>query len=553
MKRKLCFLISLFLVLGMAGSTFAGSAPAGAVAVYNCEEGADPNILYDSVSGWDGVFADWGVGSWDVADYVVGSGALDCGDNGISIVADPNLISNVGDEFTFACWIKPELDPEDSEGALLQARDYYFTMGISGENMQMWGPGKDNPGCKAWFPYEDRGVWSHWAFVKNATGNTIYRDGIKLASVMEGSEYLGEFTSGNFAIGSEPGGDHAFEGKMDDLRVYHRALTSAEIAAWTGDPNVAGNPSPSSSLTTLTTYDQMDVLPLTWTAGANAADVNGHHVYFGTDKDAVVNRDSSVDQGLQTATSFNPGAVDFGKTYYWAVDEVNGSTVWPGMVWVFSLGSYLDVDLMNSYNSENPPNDNWIFNTWEDGFVNGTGSQVGHLAQPFEETGTTYEGRASMPFYYDNTSGAKYSEASALTSNENILVGSDWTVGNPTALELWFYGAETTNNPETLYMGLRSSSSSVVTVDYSGDTSDVNEPEWHRFIVPLADFSAGGVDLTDVQEIYIGAGDTLVPAIVRIPQQAEQAYCILTQLDCTRQGVSEILLVLNWTGTRIAL
>jgi hypothetical protein len=225
----------------------------------------------------------------------------------------------------------------------------------------------------------------------------------------------------------------------------------------------------------------------------------------------VENRDPSVDQGLQTATSFVPDAIEFGTTYYWAVDEVNNPT-WPGMVWTFAMGSSLNVDLMNAYNSDNPPDDNWIFNTWEDGLVNGTGSQVGYLSQPFEERGETYEGDVSMPFLYDNTGGARYSEASALISDDNITVGSDWTVGSPTALELWFYGAETTNAPETLYMGLRSSSSSVVTVDYDGDTSDVNEPEWHRFIVPLADFSSGGVDLTDVQEIYIGAGDRTSPS-----------------------------------------
>ncbi|HET6447416.1 MAG TPA: LamG-like jellyroll fold domain-containing protein, partial [candidate division Zixibacteria bacterium] len=68
------------------------------------------------------------------------------------------------------------------------------------------------------------------------------------------------------------------------------------------------------------------------------------------------------------------------------------------------------------------------------------------------------------------------------------------------------------NDPETLYLGLKSGSSSVVTGEYSGDIADVNQPQWHRLIVPLADFSAGGVDLTDVQEIYIGAGNRTSPS-----------------------------------------
>jgi len=511
MYKKLCFLISFLLVFGMVGSAFAGSPPADACAVYNCEQGADPNILYDSINGWNGTFDQWNAGSWDVSDYMEGSGALDCGEDGLSIVADPRLISDVGDEFSLACWLKPEIDPEDSEGAIFQARDYYFTIAVTKDSMTMWGPDKDNSPCNAYFPNSDRGIWSHWTFVKDAVGLKIYRNGVKLAATV-GTIPFGPYTSGNIAIGSEPGGDHAYEGKMDDVRIYHRALTSAEILAWTGDANVARDLSPNSSIIPVTTYDAMNVRPFTWTAGDNAGDVNGHDVYFGTDKEAVESRNSSVHIGRQTATEYDPCVLDFGMTYYWAIDEVNDVTTWPGMLRAFALGSYLDVDLMNSYNSENPPNDNWIFSTWEDGFVNGTGSQVGYLVQPFEERDETYEGDVSMPFDYNNSANPFYSEASALVSNDNITVGSDWTVGNPTALELWFYGADPNNAPETLYMGLRSSSSSVVTVDYSGDTADVNQPEWHRFIVPLADFNAGGVDLTDVQEIYIGAGDRTSPS-----------------------------------------
>ena len=36
-------------------------------------------------------------------------------------------------------------------------------------------------------------------------------------------------------------------------------------------------------------------------------------------------------------------------TYYWAVDEVNGSTTWDGSVWRFKTSDYLVVDDFNSY------------------------------------------------------------------------------------------------------------------------------------------------------------------------------------------------------------
>jgi hypothetical protein len=518
MNSKRCILISLLFVFGMVGHTFAGDPPAGAVAVYDCEPGADPNILYDSVSGWNAVW-EQGEGSftWDAGDGVI-DGSLDVSTDGATFAADPMLIDNVGDDWSFAVWLKP-VSGAGGENALLQSRNYVHTINFIArdETVRIKGPGWGGPEASVWFPDEDRDKWSHWAFVRSAAGVSIYRDGIKLGSTSD-SAPLGLYPENlddgvQFAIGSEPDGSHRFRGKMDDLRFYHRALSSDEILAYVGDADVARDPSPNSSKSALSTYDELaTAATLTWTAGDSARAVDGHHVYFGTDRAAVEARDASVDQGLQTATSL-PVTTELGQTYYWVVDEIaDDASVTPGMVWGFALGASMDVDNMEAYNSENPPNDNWPYNTWLDGFVNGTGSQAGNLAQPFTERDTTEGGDQSLPFLYDNSKGPFYSEISALVSNDNITVGLDWTVGNPTAMELWFYGAEPDNAPETLYLGLKDGGSSVVTGNYGGDMADVNQPDWQRLIVPLADFSAGGVDLTDVQEIYIGAGNRTNPA-----------------------------------------
>jgi len=513
MNTKRCILISLLLVFGLVGHTFAGSPPAGAVAVYNCEQGADPNILYDSVSGWNAVWED-GEGSfiWDATD-----GSLDVTTDGATFAANPNLINNVGDDWSFAVWVKP-VAGAGGENALLQSRNYVHTINFIArdETVRIKGPGWGGPEASVWFPDEDRDKWSHWAFVRSAAGVSIYRDGIRLGISADSAPlppYPEDLEDGvQFAIGSEPDGSHRFRGKMDDLRFYHRALSSAEILAYVGDADMARDPSPNSSQDALSTYDEMaTAATLTWIAGDSARAVDGHHVYFGTDRAAVEARDASVDQGIQTATSL-PVTTELDQTYYWAVDEIADDTsVTPGMVWTFALGSYIDVDNMEAYNSDNPPDDNWPYNTWLDGFVNGTASQVGNLAQPFMERGEKHGGGQSMPFIYENSKSPNYSEMSAPVSNDNITVGSDWTVGNPTALELWFYGAED-NAPETLYQGLKSGGSGVVTGNYSGDSADISQEQWQRLIVPLADFAAGGVDLTDVQEIYFGAGNRTSPS-----------------------------------------
>ena len=60
---------------------------------------------------------------------------------------------------------------------------------------------------------------------------------------------------------------------------------------------------------------------LTWRPGREAA---SHKVFFGTDQAAVAGGTAAG----QTVTDhgFRPGALNFGTTYYWKVDEINAVT-----------------------------------------------------------------------------------------------------------------------------------------------------------------------------------------------------------------------------------
>ncbi len=74
---------------------------------------------------------------------------------------------------------------------------------------------------------------------------------------------------------------------------------------------------------------------LGWKPGALAAT---HNVYFGTDWADVNDATVPTAQNLDV-NSFDPGGLDFGQTYYWRVDEVNGVpdfTVFKGDVWNFT-------------------------------------------------------------------------------------------------------------------------------------------------------------------------------------------------------------------------
>jgi len=139
---------------------------------------------------------------------------------------------------------------------------------------------------------------------------------------------------------------------------------------------------------------------LAWRSGRDAV---VHDVYLDTAPDAPALADTVSDN------SYTPD-LQFGTTYYWRIDEVNEAEaipVWASDLWSFSTLEYVVIDDMESYDDE----ENTIFDTWLDGFVNGTGSTVGYFNAPFAEKTIVHSGGQSMPFEYVNDTAPFYSEA----------------------------------------------------------------------------------------------------------------------------------------------
>lgn len=85
-----------------------------------------------------------------------------------------------------------------------------------------------------------------------------------------------------------------------------------------------------------------DEIVLSWTPGVSAAT---HDVYLGTSMDdvAAATVENPLDvlvSASQEATSFDPGRLELGQTYYWRVDEVDpepGLRIYTGPVWSFTV------------------------------------------------------------------------------------------------------------------------------------------------------------------------------------------------------------------------
>jgi hypothetical protein len=269
----------------------------------------------------------------------------------------------------------------------------------------------------------------------------LYLDGIRVGSNTAANRTpsnVGITTRNWFGRAEDPFGQREYNGSLDDLRIYDKALTTAEIAVvMYGDPNLSTKPWP----VNWSAPDIERVKPLSWKKGLK---VDKHEVYFGTDETAVHDANTSSPPTLyrgQQAKDSNsyalPDTLEMNRTYYWRIDEVNGSTRWKGFVWRFTVADYLTVDDFESYNNATKI----IYNTWK--AVGGALPRVGYTDVNYAEVmnGLTpnsrlHGGRQAMPFDYNNLN-------SPFDSNVYLDISpaqQNWTRLGVKALSLWTRG-----------------------------------------------------------------------------------------------------------------
>ena len=244
-------------------------------------------------------------------------------------------------EITLAAWINPSwtgnnrILQKSTEGTDTQ---YRLTKGGGGNNMRFHIPPASNFDVTGNIP--PAGEWTHLAATYDGSMIRVYYDAVVVGEVAWSGEM--NVTDGPLFIGNKwskaPAGDE-FNGIMDDVRIYNRALSQSEIQKLGGDPT-ASAPAPADRAIHENTWAN-----LAWTAGAWAT---SHDVYFGENLDDVKNRAEAEFIGNQTANFLIVGFPGFlypeglvtGTTYYWRVDEVNDANPdgpWPGDVWRFTV------------------------------------------------------------------------------------------------------------------------------------------------------------------------------------------------------------------------
>ncbi|UCE49117.1 MAG: hypothetical protein JSW47_03035, partial [Phycisphaerales bacterium] len=146
-----------------------------------------------------------------------------------------------------------------------------------------------------------------------------------------GDTFRGNQTMSNFIVGF-PGFPYP-EGLVIGTTYYWRiderevdgTIHKGPVWSFLVPPLKAYNPAPPDNIYFVDTDTS-----LSWEAGFGA---KLHYVYFGDDFDTIANATGGMPVGT---TTYNPGPLEFNKTYYWRVDEFDPPNTYTGDVWSFN-------------------------------------------------------------------------------------------------------------------------------------------------------------------------------------------------------------------------
>ncbi|MFB0554129.1 MAG: LamG-like jellyroll fold domain-containing protein [Phycisphaerae bacterium] len=322
MCRKLMYLISFILVLGIVLSSVSSAADPSLVGWWKFDVGSGNTAIDSSGNGFDITLHNT---TWE--DGVFG-GAVNFNGVGYGDVGNFRYSDNA---ITVCAWVW-------HDAFRIGKIERYVTVGQEVSVIRKMANGRlqfyiktDGNLRNLWVPdVLTEGQWHHVAGTWDGLNQRLYIDGMEIASQRPGG-ILGNTSNVTMSSGGEP-----FNGMLDEVRIYNRALTQDEIQVVMQGKEwpFAFIPEPSVGAIHEDTW-----VKLSWFPGDGVA---SHDVYFGENFDDVNDGTGGTFQGNQTTTYFVVGSARFpclipGTTYYWRIDEVDPTNTYKGDVWSFTV------------------------------------------------------------------------------------------------------------------------------------------------------------------------------------------------------------------------
>jgi hypothetical protein len=291
------------------------------------------------------------------ATWVVGQlgGALNFDGDYVDCGNPPVLNFGTGD-WSLCAWIKNTMTGtgEDNKGSIIanggdssgghryslivsEQEEGKVTLTIDDNGADSIGSSYGKKQARGYITKVNDGIWHHVLGMREGDTIKVYIDGnLEGTTGLPFSYDLSGTVQHNVLLGAiTDNGDGSiykyYEGLIDDVQIYSQALTVEEIQDVMFGIDKASNPNPANGAVHYATSTV-----LSWTPGVGAV---SHNVYFGTDQAAVTNANESSPEfqanlPLGTESYTVTDLVPF-STYYWRIDEVNGSK---GSIWFFRNG-----------------------------------------------------------------------------------------------------------------------------------------------------------------------------------------------------------------------
>ncbi len=174
----------------------------------------------------------------------IADGNLNFSGTGYIRVPDAALDA-ISDGFTFSCWVYGDPDVLPANTTLFEALDADGQRQINvhlpwSDSRVYWDCGNDGSGYdridKAVNATNFEGKWNHWAFSKNINTGVmaIYLNGTVFHNGGFNIKPIGELAT--MRIGQSATGSNLYHGKVDEVRIWNKALDEATIADWMFKP-----------------------------------------------------------------------------------------------------------------------------------------------------------------------------------------------------------------------------------------------------------------------------------------------------------------------------
>jgi len=313
---------STFIASIVAGSALLSAAPAhaqtipGLVAAYGFEEGSGTTIGDVTGQSNNGVASGT---TWSTAGKF-GNALVFNGTN--AVVTVPNAAAlQLTTAMTLEAWVFPTTAPTGWRAVIDKNVDGYYLMASTDNGNRpgaggTWTNGNKNVFGTSVLPVN---TWTHLASTFDGTTVRLFVNGVQVASLAQTVPLA--TTTATLQIGGDAYTGENFAGLIDEVRVYNRALSAAEIqadmgvAVGTPAPPVLDTVAPSAPGTLTATAAGSTQVNLAWGAATDNVGVTGYRV----ERCAGAGCSTFTQIATPTGTSFGDTGLTAGTSYSYRV------------------------------------------------------------------------------------------------------------------------------------------------------------------------------------------------------------------------------------------